>query len=137
MDKEFETRYRRAVKEARLSDATEPRASAARFDVKSRRLLVELRNGSTFMVPVELLEGLANIDSRDLKLVEVTPAGDGLHWERLDVDLSLSGLISGVFGGKRWMAELGRAGGKARSDVKSAAARSNGLKGGRPKRKLA
>jgi general stress protein YciG len=35
---------------------------------------------------------------------------------------------------KIWMAELGRKGGKATSTSKSAAARLNGKKGGRPKK---
>jgi hypothetical protein len=32
--------------------------------------------------------------------------GDGLHWETLDTDFTVAGLLAGVFGTKRWMAEL-------------------------------
>jgi hypothetical protein len=44
-------------------------------------------------------------------------------------------LLQGVFGSKSWMARhLGSAGGRARSDAKAEAARTNGRKGGRPRK---
>lgn len=64
--------------------------------------------------------------------IEVTPSGEGLHWEALDVDLSVLCLLLGVFGTKSWMAEIGRRGGRVSSPPKAAAAKRNGLKGGRP-----
>lgn len=57
-----------------------------------------------------------------------------MHWESLDADFNILGLIQGVFGTKSWMAELGRKGGKISSVAKSQAARENGKKGGRPKK---
>lgn len=57
--------------------------------------------------------------------------GYGLHWESLDVDFTVPGLLAGMFGTQSWMA---RQGGQARSDAKAAAARANGRKGGRPKK---
>ena len=64
----------------------------------------------------------------------------GLRWDALDVDLSVAGLASGVFGGEAWMRELemegarkmGRRGGQARGGAKARAARVNGARGGRP-----
>jgi hypothetical protein len=41
----------------------------------------------------------------------------------------------GIYGNKRWMAEIGRSGGSVESAAKKRAARVNGLKGGRPRRK--
>jgi hypothetical protein len=43
-------------------------------------------------------------------------------------------LLRGVYGNKKWMAQIGRRGGSARSAAKKAAARANGAKGGRPRR---
>lgn len=43
-------------------------------------------------------------------------------------------LIKGVYGNRRWMAELGRKGGAAKTETRRRAARKNGAKGGRPKR---
>jgi hypothetical protein len=55
----------------------------------------------------------------------------GLHWEALDADFRVSGLLAGVFGTKAYMA---RRAGQAKSPAKSAAARANGTKGGRPRK---
>ena len=49
-------------------------------------------------------------------------------------DLGIPELVAGIFGTKSWMAELGRKGGQATSSAKSAAARKNGKKGGRPRK---
>ena len=57
--------------------------------------------------------------------------GYGLHWEGLDVDLSLSGLMAGILGTKAYMA---RRAGKATLAAKTAAARGNGAKGGRQRK---
>jgi hypothetical protein len=61
------------------------------------------------------------------------PRGAALHWENLDQDFSVAGLLAGIFGTKAWMAELGRQGGSITSEAKRAAARANGQKGGRPR----
>lgn len=135
MDKEFESRYRKAIENAERSDREEPRAKLARFDARTGRVKVELHNGTTFIFPTKLVEGLADADADDLRNISLTAAGDGLRWDFLDVDLSLAGLMMGIFGGRRWMSELGRSGGRSRSDAKKAAARSNGKLGGRPKRR--
>lgn len=66
-----------------------------------------------------------------LAAVELLGQGYGLHWEELDVDLSLPGLMAGLFGTKAWMA---RRAGQATSAAKAAAARANGAKGGRPRK---
>jgi len=61
----------------------------------------------------------------------VLGAGYGLHREALDVDLSIPGLLAGLFGTKAYMA---RHAGRATSPAKAAAARANGAKGGRPRK---
>ncbi|MGA2169635.1 MAG: hypothetical protein ABSG62_15610 [Terracidiphilus sp.] len=55
----------------------------------------------------------------------------------LDVDLYVPALIEGVYGSRRWMAQLGKKGGSARTEAKRKAAKANGAKGGRPKRTAA
>lgn len=114
-----------------------PRAVAARYDCRVSRLMVTLSNGLELAFPPHLAEGLANAKPADLAVMEITPAGLGLHWPRLDADLWPPALLEGVFGSPRWMAGLlGRSGGMARSAAKGAAAGKNGRKGGKP-RKLA
>jgi len=110
-------------------------AVAARYDRKHGRVVVRLHNGVELAVPVGLVEGLAGAAPDDLADIEVTPAGLGLHWPKLDADVYVPALMQGVFGSRRWMAaQLGATGGKATSKAKADAARANGRKGGRPSR---
>jgi hypothetical protein len=120
-----------ALKRGRAAHANEPRAAAARYDRTSSRVIVDLENGCTFAFPPHLAQGLESATDDQLAAVEILGRGYGLHWEELDVDLSLPGLMAGIFGTKAWMA--GHAG-RATSPAKAAASRANGAKGGRPRK---
>jgi hypothetical protein len=110
-------------------------AVAARYDRRRSRVLVSLNTGVEVAFPADLAEGLAGASPDDLAEIEISPAGLGLHWPRLDADVYVPALLQGIFGSKRWMArELGAAGGRARSAAKTSASRENGRKGGRPRR---
>lgn len=111
--------------------ATEPRAASARYDRKLDRIVVDLTNGCTFAFPPRLAQGLEDATDDQLEQIEILGFGYGLHWEALDVDLSIPGLLSGLFGTKAYMA---RRAGQATSPAKAAAARANGAKGGRPRK---
>jgi len=120
-----------AAKRGRIARDNEPRAASARYDRRRDRVIVELTNGCTFTFPPRLAQGLESATADQLAAVEVLGAGYGLHWEALDVDLSIPGLLAGLFGTKAYMA---RHAGRARSPAKAAAARANGAKGGRPRK---
>jgi hypothetical protein len=96
-------------------------------------LRIELTNGAAITLPIKLIPGLRRAAAGDVRTVEVLGRGGGLHWESLDFDLSVPGLLSSVFAGPEWLAELGRIGGRNSSPAKAAAARRNGRKGGRPR----
>lgn len=134
-DEEFERQYREAVKRGEESMKTEPQARSARYDRESDRLIIELKNGATFMIPCNLIQGLRGTDPDLIAEVSLLPRGAALHWESLDVDFSVAGLLMGLFGTKIWMSELGRQGGRVTSEAKAAAVRENGRKGGRPRSK--
>ena len=120
-----------AIERGLFAAATEPRAASARYDRQLERILVELTNGCTFAFPPHVAQGLEQGSPEQLAEVEVLGSGYGLHWESLDVDLSIPGLMAGLFGTKTYMA---RHAGKATSPAKAAAARANGAKGGRPRK---
>jgi hypothetical protein len=96
-------------------------------------LVLRLHNGRRVLLAREDLEGLRGAPAAKVARVEVL-AGVGLHWDELDVDLYGPALLEGIYGSKRWMSEIGRRGGEARSAKKTKAARRNGAKGGRPQR---
>ena len=120
-----------AEERGRIVLETQPHATSARYDAKSHRIVVELTNSATFAFPPALVEGLCDATPAELAEVEVLGAGFGLHWETLDVDYSVPGLVNGVFGTAKWMAARA---GRSSTPAKAAAARVNGAKGGRPRK---
>jgi len=111
------------------------RASSARYDRATRRIELELTNGIHFAFPVEAIPSLAAASDDELADVRLDAAGSGLIWDAIDVDLSVPGLIlSAVEPGERRRHLAGMAG-QARSHAKAQAARANGRKGGRPRKR--
>lgn len=115
----------------RIVRETQPHAAAARYDAKTDRVIVDLTNGATFAFPPRLVEGLHDASPAEIAEVEVIGRGFGLHWETLDLDYTVPGLVNGVFGTAKWMAAKA---GRTSSAAKAAAARANGAKGGRPRK---
>jgi hypothetical protein len=120
-----------ARERGRIVAETQPHATSARYDAKARRIIVELTNGATFAFPPALVEGLTSASDDELAEVEVIGKGYGLHWETLDEDYTVPGLVNGVFGTAKFMAARA---GRATSEAKAAAARANGANGGRPRK---
>ncbi len=105
---------------------------AVRLDRETERIVVDFANGATFLVPARALEGLEQATSDELAEVELL-GETGLHWEALDVDYTIQGLMAGIFGSRAFI-EAQRRGGQSRSPAKAAASRANGARGGRPKK---
>ena len=120
-----------ARERGKVARLNEPRARTAHYDRQLRRVIIELTNGCTFSFPPHLAQGLEAANDEQLAQIEILGAGYGLHWEALDADLSVPGLLSGLFGTRAYMA---RRAGQATSPAKAAAARENGAKGGRPRK---
>jgi len=130
-----EIEVRRAERRMQARRQALPRAVSVRFDRRGARILVGLSNGLNLGIPVSLAQGLAGAKAADLADIEISPTGLGLRWPRLYADLYLPALLQGVFGTRRWMAQvMGKAGGRSTSTAKQCAARANGKLGGRPRK---
>lgn len=96
--------------------------SSSRSDVKTAQakavsvtegfLIVELVDGRTLSVPLEWYPRLANATLEERNDWELLGEAEGIHWPRLDEDISVDGLLAGKASGesqaslKRWL--LGR-----------------------------
>lgn len=68
-------------------------AKAARCDEDA--LWVDLADGRTIAVPLAWFPRLLNATPEQRAAVRISASGGGLHWEALDEDISVAGLLEG------------------------------------------
>lgn len=66
---------------------------SVRFD--DQMMWVSLSDGRMLGVPIRWFPRLLNATSMQREQWEVGPDGDGLHWDEIDEDISLAGLLAG------------------------------------------
>ncbi|HZG41554.1 MAG TPA: DUF2442 domain-containing protein [Longimicrobium sp.] len=124
-----------AAEEAeRIAELTDPRAKSAYYDPATMRIVVELKRGCAFAFPPSLYPELDALSPDELATVEVAFPGDALHWEDLGIGYEVAGILVDILGDAMLRAFASK-GGSVRSEKKAAAARANGRKGGRPRKK--
>ena len=94
-DAEFERQYAEATRLGKAETASGVFAVAARYDKLARRVVVELANGVSLLVPVRLIQGLQQATAKELAEIEILGAGSGLYWPQLAVDIGVAGLLAG------------------------------------------
>jgi hypothetical protein len=128
-DEEIRDQTRAARRGSVEATRVEPRAVDACYDPRTRRVLVELASGCLFAFPVSEGAGLQGASAAQLAEVEVWQDGEGLHWDDLDADISVPGIMERLLKLPEWAPRLM---GQTTSDAKAQAARENGRRGGRP-----
>jgi hypothetical protein len=68
-------------------------ASAVRCDDET--LWVDLADGRSIGVPLAWFPRLMHASPIEREGVRISPSGRGLHWEALDEDISVEGLLAG------------------------------------------
>jgi hypothetical protein len=58
-------------------------------------LWVELKDGRTIGVPLAWFPRLLNATPEQRAALRISASGQGLHWEALDEDISVAGLLAG------------------------------------------
>jgi hypothetical protein len=125
-----------ALERAKLHDSG-PLALTVEHILDLKLLIVGLSNGRRVVLPIEDVQGLGTATHKQLQNYELLGRGTGISFPDLDVDLYVPALIEGVYGNRRWMAQLGKKGGASKTEAKRRASQANGAKGGRPKRAVA
>jgi Protein of unknown function (DUF2442) len=127
--------FKQANQRAKDLGARIPRAISAHYDRKTGRIVIHLNSKLIVSFLPADAEGLEGAEPSQLKKIEISPSGFGLHFPALDADLYVPGLLEGFLGSKAWMASrLGQMGGRSRSKGKQVASRANGKLGGRPRK---
>jgi len=127
--------FERANRRAKDLEARIPRAVSANYDRKTGWIVIELSSRLIVSFSPSDVQGLEHARPSQLNQVEISPSGFGIHFPALDVDLYIPSLLEGFLGSKTWMASrLGQIGGRSRSNAKRTAARTNGKRGGRPRK---
>ena len=86
-------------------------------------------------IPRKAVPGLESASAVKMETIVLSQAGDALSWPSLEVDVYVPGLVERAFGSRLFAAATGRRGGRRRSKAKAAAAKANGAKGGRPRKR--
>jgi hypothetical protein len=124
----------RALGQARSQDPSA--VVGARYDSENDLIELEFAGGSSMTIPRNVVPELQRASASKMESIVVSPAGDALSWPSLDVDVYVPGLVERAFGTRLFAAATGRRGGRRRSKAKAAAAKANGAKGGRPRKRL-
>jgi hypothetical protein len=96
---EIEAANKRAT--ARL--AKTPLATAAHYDRRLDRLFIDLSCGLSIAFNPQHAQGLESAKPDQLKKIEISPSGLGLHFPTMDADIYLPALLEGFLGSRRWM----------------------------------
>lgn len=110
----------------------EPRVVGAQFDQKTSRVLVEFANGCLFGFPVWMVPGTSQATPQELEQIQLEPCGEAVIWEELNADTNVIGTMMEAFHLK---AQAAKYLGAVTSPAKAEAARENGKKGGRPRKR--
>lgn len=127
-------RFAAAREAERIADLTEPRAREAHYDAATGRIVVELKLGGAFAFPADMYPELAGRPAAQLAAVQPCFSGEALEWEDLDVHIAVAGILARMLGPAMTRA-FAQKGGSSTSERKAAAARANGARGGRPRKR--
>ncbi len=71
------------------------KVKSVHFD-KDGTMTVRLQDGRAITVPLKWYPRLAKASKKDRETWEPCGAGHGIHWPKIDEDLSVEGLLNGI-----------------------------------------
>ena len=129
-------RYAQARARGKARAADPSSVVDARYDSDADAIDLKFIGGGSMSIPRRIVPGLEHATESAIESIVVSPAGDALSWPSLNIDVYVPGLVERAFGTRLFAASTGRRGGRRRSKAKATAARADGAKGGRPRKRL-
>jgi len=115
---------------------TRPHAVSASYNKGRHELTIKFSNGLKVNVDARLSSFLSKHLDDDLSEPYVTPGGDGLIFDHANLSVGIPGLLAQFIPLDTARQVVASAIGSVSSEKKTAAARENGAKGGRPRKAL-
>jgi len=109
------------------------RAVAVSYDRSNDTFEVDLRNGASAICPRSTVGYACDLTVEEVSEFELLPGNEAILFRCTDESISIIGMIRDSFG----VNMLNRVAGMTKSELRAAASRANGKKGGRPKKKTA
>lgn len=106
------------------------------YNAKTDAIRLTLSSGVRLSIPRSQIPPLAKAEPEQLAAVYAGNGGATISQDDLDVDVFVPGLLDRLFG-RTIRGNLGSRAGKVSTLAKARAARKNGRKGGRPKKRTA
>ena len=78
---------------------------------------IGLNNGRRIALPIGDVPALSKATKKVLQNCELLGRGTAINFPDIDVALPIDGIIEGVYGKSRWMAELGQKDGGAKAEA--------------------
>lgn len=99
--------------------------NASNVSVSEDALSVDLSDGRTISVPIEWFPRLVHVSPKERMRWRLIGNGQGIHWEDIDEDVSVEGLLAGKLSGesqtslRRWLSRRAGITNKVRSSERS------------------
>lgn len=126
-----------AIAKGRAYDRLSAKIIAARYLPARDVVAVRLSTGALIEIPRKTIPRFLSMRAKDLARVEIGPAGASIWFQPADVGAELDELLLAATGARALRLAGARAMGSITSKKKAAAARLNGKRGGRPRKKAA
>jgi Protein of unknown function (DUF2442) len=78
-------------------------AIAARYDHRIGQVMIKLRCGLFLAFRPRDVQGLEAAKKPDLKDIEISPCGLGIHFPAIDADIHIPSLLQGHLGSQQWL----------------------------------
>jgi hypothetical protein len=131
--------YAAALAAGRIEAETEIRVQAVRYVPERDAIEIVTSRNAGFLIPRQWIGALQDVPIDELNKLEVWPDGSAIELEGRDIQISVHGLLTAILPAmlpsRSVAAIFASRGGKATSREKRKSSRTNGRKGGRPRKK--